>query len=60
MARVLCYHGKYYLNPENSTYVKDGVPMCHEWTCEKVKEHRKRETCDLSRVIDGEESCLSP
>jgi hypothetical protein len=50
MAKVLCYCGRYQLNPERATFVKNGVPMCHEWTCAKVKEHRKREHLDLSRV----------
>lgn len=42
---VQCACGAYRINPEHATYVKDGVPMCHEETCRKVKERR-----DLGRV----------
>jgi hypothetical protein len=55
MARVLCFCGRYMLNPERANFVKNGVPMCSQWTCQKVQEHRKRETLDLSRVIGEEE-----
>lgn len=47
---VLCYCGRFRLNPERANYVKNGAPMCAPWTCQKVAEHRKREHLDLSRV----------
>jgi hypothetical protein len=33
---VLCYCGHHKLDPENATYVKNGRPMCHPVTCERV------------------------
>lgn len=38
--RVPCLCGVYRLNPENATYVREGVPLCHAATCQKVAEHR--------------------
>lgn len=38
--RVLCACGAYKINPESATYVRNGVPMCHEETCRKVAERR--------------------
>lgn len=46
--RVLCYHGRYHINPENSTHVKDGVPLCNAATCQQVLAHRQAR--DLRRV----------
>lgn len=37
---TICACGVHSVDVENATYVKDGVPMCHESTCAKVKEHR--------------------
>lgn len=34
--KKLCYCGKYEIDPEHATYVKDGRPMCNEYTCGKV------------------------
>lgn len=44
--------GVHLVDPEYANYVKDGVPMCAPWTCEKVREHR-----NLARVpyFDDEE-----
>lgn len=39
--RVPCFCKRYLVNPENATYVKDGVPMCNAATCDKLKEHRE-------------------
>lgn len=33
--RVPCFSGRYWLNPEHATYVRDSVPMCHPRTCER-------------------------
>ena len=41
---VRCACGPYRLNPENATYVRDGVPLCHEETCRKVAERRQQPT----------------
>lgn len=64
MARVACYCKRYLINPENATYVKNGIPMCNEATCQKVKEHR--DARNLRRVPhaddvehEGEELCSS-
>lgn len=38
---VLCACLKYEIDPERANYVKDGIPMCPPWTCQKVKEHRE-------------------
>lgn len=43
--RQLCVCGIYQIDTENADYVKDGVPMCPEATCAKVREHR-----DMTRV----------
>lgn len=48
MARVACYCKRYLINPEHATYVKNGIPMCNENTCQKVAEHR--EARNLRRV----------
>lgn len=44
---VPCPCGPYLVDADaqDATYVKDGIPMCHEETCRKVKERR-----DLHRV----------
>lgn len=34
---VLCACGFHRILASNATYVKNGVPMCPQWTCAKVK-----------------------
>lgn len=48
--KVRCPCGPYLIeaNPEHSTYVRDGVPMCNERTCQAVREHR-----GLSPIFDN-------
>lgn len=48
--KVPCYCGKYRLDPEHATYVKDGKPMCHPDTCRMVKEHGNR---GLREIVDN-------
>lgn len=37
--QVRCACGVHTVDPEHSNYVKNGVPMCAPWTCQKVREH---------------------
>lgn len=41
MAMVLCFCQRFRINPENATYVRNGVPLCNAATCQKVQEHRE-------------------
>lgn len=38
--RRACACGIYLIDPEHATYVRYGVPLCPEATCQKVREHR--------------------
>lgn len=38
--RVACACGIYLIEANNATYVRNGVPLCNEATCQKVREHR--------------------
>lgn len=53
--RVSCYCKRYLINPENATHVKNGVPMCHEHTCAKVKEHREAMALRRTPFSDDQE-----
>lgn len=37
--RTTCACGAHQVETEHATYVRNGVPLCPEWTCQKVKEH---------------------
>lgn len=51
---VRCVCGFHRLNPAHATYVRDGVPFCHEWTCRQARLLRKQER-DLKRVPFSDE-----
>ena len=34
---TLCACREYTIDTEQATYVRNGIPMCHEETCKKVK-----------------------
>lgn len=38
--KVACFCKRYLIDPGNATYVKNGIPMCNQATCDKVREHR--------------------
>lgn len=58
MSTVMCFCRRYKINPENATFVKNGVPMCCAATCQKVKEHR--EARELRRVPFADDNDYIP
>ena len=47
---VRCYCGAHWLNPEEAIYVKEGKPLCHEYTCRSVRERMDREHDRVAEV----------
>ena len=41
--RTKCYCGAKRINPEHSTYVKDGTPVCPDKDCEEAFESIQRQ-----------------
>ena len=39
---TLCFCKRFRINPDNAKHVRNGVPMCSMFICQKVKEHRER------------------
>jgi hypothetical protein len=50
--RVPCACKIYLIDPEHSSFVRDGIPLCGAATCEKVREHQhmRREANNADRV----------
>ena len=38
---TLCFCRRFRIDPEEATFVKNGIPLCSASTCQKVKEHRE-------------------
>ena len=43
MALTRCYCGAHQLDPQHAIYVKDGHPLCREYTCRRVRERMDEE-----------------
>jgi hypothetical protein len=54
MATVLCFCRRYHINPEHATHVRQGIPLCHERTCERVKHYREAMALRRTPYFDEE------
>lgn len=56
---IECFCGRNRLDPETTTYVRDGKPLCHEQTCHAVGNARREEMRriesrrPITRIVEG-------